>query len=125
MKKIHHAWVICLASLWLYLCNVGLLSNILTIYLPFIEATGIGHSAGSAILSVRSLFSFVTTFFVGYYFRKFSLRTDERFDATQICALLGGGGHRAAAGCTVSAPWPQARQAVLDAIVRIVPDTRL
>ena len=74
MKRIHHAWLICLACLWLYLCNVGLLSNILTIYLPFIEATGISDSAGSAILSVRSLFSFVTTFFVGWYFRKISLR---------------------------------------------------
>jgi MFS family permease len=29
---------------------------------------------GSAILSVRSLFSFVTTFFVGWYFRRISLR---------------------------------------------------
>lgn len=74
MKRIHHAWLICLACLWLYMCNVGLLSNILTIYLPFIEATGISDSAGSAILSVRSLFSFVTTFFVGWYYRKLSLR---------------------------------------------------
>ena len=74
MKRIHYAWLICLACLWLYLCNVGLLSNIMTIYLPFIEATGISDSAGSAILSVRSLFSFVTTFFVGWYFQKLSLR---------------------------------------------------
>jgi len=75
MKKIHYAWVICLGCLWLYLCNVGLLCNLLTIYLPFIEATGISHSAGSAILSVRTLFSFGTTFLVGWYFQKVSLRT--------------------------------------------------
>lgn len=75
MKKIHYAWIICLSCLWLYLCNVGLLCNLLTIYLPFIEATGISHSAGSAILSVRTLFSFGTTFLVGWYFQKISLRS--------------------------------------------------
>ncbi|MBQ5820208.1 MAG: MFS transporter [Clostridia bacterium] len=75
MKRFHYAWVICLACLWMYLCYVGLLSNLLTIYLPFIEATGISHSAGSAILSIRSLFSFLSTILAGWYFQKLSLRT--------------------------------------------------
>ena len=75
MKKFHYAWVICLASLWLFICNMGLCSNILTIYLPFIEATGISDSMGSAILSVRCFSSFLTTFFVGIFYQKFSLRT--------------------------------------------------
>jgi hypothetical protein len=66
--------VICIAGLWLFLCNMGLCSNILTIYLPFIEATGISGGAGSSILSIRCLFSFITTFFVGVYYRKLSLR---------------------------------------------------
>ena len=74
MKRIHHAWLICAACLLLYLCNSGLLINSLSTYLPFIEATGISDSAGSAILSVRSLFSFVTIFFVGWYYQKVSLR---------------------------------------------------
>ena len=34
---------------------------------------------------------------------KFSLRTGPRVNATRACALLGGGGHAAAAGCTVEA----------------------
>ncbi|MBQ5755428.1 MAG: MFS transporter [Oscillospiraceae bacterium] len=46
----------------------------LTVYLPFIEAQGISHSAGSAILSVRCFSSFVTTLFLGVYFEKLSLR---------------------------------------------------
>ena len=75
MKNFHYAWVICLASLWLFICNMGLCSNILTIYLPFIEATGISDSMGSAILSVRCFASFITTFFVGIFYQKFSLRT--------------------------------------------------
>ena len=72
--SVHYAWVICIAGLWLFLCNMGLCSNILTIYLPFIEATGISGGAGSSILSIRCLFSFITTFFVGVYYRKLSLR---------------------------------------------------
>ena len=74
MKQFHYAWVICLACLWLFICNMGLCSNILTLYLPFIEATGISDSMGSAILSVRCFSSFITTFFVGIFYQKFSLR---------------------------------------------------
>jgi phosphoesterase RecJ-like protein len=49
---------------------------------------------------------------------KVSLRTGPRVNATQACALLGGGGHAAAAGCTIEAPLPEARQRMLDAIAR-------
>lgn len=74
MKKPHYAWAICFACLLLYICNLGLCSNIFTVYLPFIESTGISHSAGSAILSVRAIFSFVTTFFIDALYRRISLR---------------------------------------------------
>ena len=50
---------------------------------------------------------------------KFSLRTTPRVNASQICQLLGGGGHAAAAGCTVEAPWAQARNRMLQAIIQI------
>lgn len=75
MKKIHYAWVICLCGLWLFVCNMGLCSNILSVYLPFIEASGLSDSMGSAILSIRCLFSFAVTFLVELYYRKLSLRT--------------------------------------------------
>ena len=74
MKRIHYAWVICLCGMWLFVCNMGLCSNILSVYLPFIEATGISHSMGSAILTVRCLFSFAVTFLVELYYRRLSLR---------------------------------------------------
>ena len=45
---------------------------------------------------------------------KVSLRTDESLNATRTCALLGGGGHAAAAGATVDLPLAEARRAVLD-----------
>ena len=74
MKKPHYAWVVCLCGLWMFVCNMGLCSNILSVYLPFIEAGGLSDSMGSAILSIRCLFSFAVTFLVELYYRKLSLR---------------------------------------------------
>ena len=37
-------------------------------------------------------------------------------------ALLGGGGHAAAAGCTIEAPWAEARDRILGAIAHHAPD---
>ena len=53
---------------------------------------------------------------------KMSVRTGDRVNATEVCRILGGGGHAAAAGCTVEAPWPQAKAAILGAIARTAPD---
>ena len=50
---------------------------------------------------------------------KLSVRTDGILSATQICALLGGGGHAAAAGCTIRATIPEAKAAILDAIRQV------
>ncbi|WP_325200060.1 DHH family phosphoesterase [Oscillibacter sp.] len=56
---------------------------------------------------------------------KFSLRTGPRVNATRVCALLGGGGHAAAAGCTVEAPFAEAKGRMLEAIAQVVPDFTL
>ena len=53
---------------------------------------------------------------------KMSVRTDSRVNATAVCALLGGGGHAAAAGCTVEKPWQEAKEAILGAIAQVAPD---
>lgn len=53
---------------------------------------------------------------------KLSLRTGPRINATEVCRELGGGGHAAAAGCTVEAPWDQVRQQILAAIAHHAPD---
>lgn len=53
---------------------------------------------------------------------KISLRTGERINATRACGLLGGGGHAAAAGCTVEAPWAEAKRRILDAVAQTAPD---
>ena len=47
---------------------------------------------------------------------KFSVRTGPRINASVVCAELGGGGHAAAAGCTVEAPMAEAKQKMLAAV---------
>ena len=53
---------------------------------------------------------------------KMSLRTGPRINATEVCRLLGGGGHAAAAGCTVEAPWAEAKGEILGAVAKTAPD---
>ena len=47
---------------------------------------------------------------------KISLRTGEDYNASEICKLLGGGGHKAAAGATLSCGVEEAKAQVLRAI---------
>ena len=52
---------------------------------------------------------------------KVSLRTGDRVNASEVCGLLGGGGHAAAAGCTLGSDTEQSIAALLDAIRTVVP----
>ncbi len=47
---------------------------------------------------------------------KISVRTAPEYDAAAICAVLGGGGHRAAAGATVPGGLEEAKAAILRAL---------
>ena len=52
---------------------------------------------------------------------KISLRTGARVNATRACALLGGGGHRAASGCVIEhETFDAAKQMILDAIAQAI-----
>ena len=53
---------------------------------------------------------------------KMSVRTGERINATQVCQKLGGGGHAAAAGCTVEAPLDEVKRRILESIAANAPD---
>ena len=50
---------------------------------------------------------------------KLSLRTARGLNASAVCALLGGGGHAAASGCTVYGSVEEAKRAILDAIHQV------
>ncbi len=47
---------------------------------------------------------------------KLSVRTGPDLNASKVCALLGGGGHAAASGCTVDGSVDDAKRAILAAI---------
>ena len=50
---------------------------------------------------------------------KLSVRTSGGLNATRVCALLGGGGHAAAAGCSVQGSLAQAEEAILAAVRQV------
>lgn len=50
---------------------------------------------------------------------KISVRSSPNYDAAAICARLGGGGHRAAAGATVEGGIEAAKAAVLESVSRL------
>lgn len=52
---------------------------------------------------------------------RFSVRADDNTDASQICKKFGGGGHRAAAGCSIYADSPEkAKKAMIQACLEAV-----
>lgn len=55
---------------------------------------------------------------------KISLRTGKHANAAEICRILGGGGHPAAAGCTVSLPLADAIEKIVTIIGETVPGIR-
>ena len=46
---------------------------------------------------------------------RFSVRTGELIDASKICRKFGGGGHWAAAGCSIYADFETAREKMIEA----------
>lgn len=85
MKKLHYAWIVCFAGILMVICNLGLCSNILSVYLPYIEAQGISNSAGSLILTVRCFSSFAFTLIIGKYYEKLSLKNG--ISVGSLCAM--------------------------------------
>ncbi len=50
---------------------------------------------------------------------RMSVRTTDEVDASAICALLGGGGHHAAAGCSFTGTKEEAEAKILEAALKI------
>lgn len=56
---------------------------------------------------------------------KVSLRTHAPANASEICALLGGGGHSRAAGCEIDAPLQKAKKIILDTVEKYFAENSL
>ncbi len=50
---------------------------------------------------------------------KISLRTGGKLNASNVCALFGGGGHPAAAGCSILGSLDEAKRAIVAAIAQV------
>ncbi|MBQ0038568.1 MAG: DHH family phosphoesterase [Clostridiales bacterium] len=51
---------------------------------------------------------------------KISVRSGPRVNATEVCARLGGGGHRAAAGATVEGTMEEVKRKILQSVAEVV-----
>ena len=93
---------------------------LLTVTLEMLEKTGCDTSDLDGIApisrSVEGVVAGVTLKQIAEDKFKVSLRTLEPINASEICNKLGGGGHKAAAGCTLVGDLEQVKVQLLDAI---------
>ena len=54
---------------------------------------------------------------------KISVRTYEPLDASQICSALGGGGHKNAAGCSLTGKLPTVKKKILAVIEKALEES--
>ena len=76
MKKIHYSWLVCAGCALLLFCTSGLSINAFSVYQPYIlQQNAFTNAQSSTIITVRSLFAFLSMLFTGKYYKIFSLRT--------------------------------------------------
>ncbi len=76
MKRVFYGWYVCLGCALLLFCTSGLTINAFTIYQPYIlKQNHFTNAQSSTIIMVRSLFSFISMFLTGAYYKKLSLRS--------------------------------------------------
>ena len=73
--KKNYAWVICIACTLAIFCTAGFCNNMLSVYLPFIQAKDLTSSQGSLIFTIRSSSSLIAMLLINNYYKKFSLKT--------------------------------------------------
>jgi len=44
------------------------------------------------------------------------VRTRSPYDAQEVCAVFGGGGHKLAAGCTIEKTIPEIKEMLMDVV---------
>ena len=93
---------------------------VLSVTTDMLTATGCSESELESIASisrcVEGVVAGVTIKQKDEQLFKISLRTYEPLDASKICMSLGGGGHRAAAGCTVEGTLEEVKEKILAVI---------
>ena len=89
----HYHWVIAFCCFLLVFCNVGLPSTSFNVYQPYIVALpGVGDSAGSIVITVRTFMSLLCMFAVARYYELLDCRLGAAIAScfTVACLLLFG-----------------------------------
>ncbi|MDO4533693.1 MAG: MFS transporter [Coriobacteriia bacterium] len=89
----HYHWVVAFCCFLLVFCNVGLPSTSFNVYQPYIVALpGVGDSAGSVVITVRTFVSLLCMFAVARYYELLDCRLGAAIASvfTVACLLLFG-----------------------------------
>lgn len=74
-KRLHYAWFVCIGCALLLFCTSGLAINAFTIFQPFIlKQNGFTNAQTSLIITMRSLFGFLSMLFVRVWYKHLSMR---------------------------------------------------
>lgn len=69
------SWMVCAGVTLLLFTSVGILSNAFTVFQPYIIARGaMTKSQGSLLVTIKSMFTLLTTMAVPFYYRRVTLR---------------------------------------------------
>ena len=86
----HYHWIVAFCCFLLVFCNVGLPSTSFNVYQPYIVALpGVGDSAGSIIITVRTFVSLLCMFAVARYYELLDCRLGAAIaSAFTVCCLV-------------------------------------
>lgn len=81
----HYGWIICIGCFILNFCALGMCTSTISVYYPYLrDNMGISNTAVSLIPTIRALFSMISIFAAGAYYKK----TGLRIGACASCFLL-------------------------------------
>jgi len=85
MKRRHYAWIICIACTVLQFCNIGLIGNAFSVYLPYLNSVlGLTKTQASTTTTIRCLFALFGMLLVHPYLKKLGFRR-----GVSLASLLG------------------------------------
>lgn len=74
IMKRNYPWIVCFAGMLVIFCTTGFCNNLLSVYLPYIQASGISSAQGSLLFTIRSGASLVAMLIIDRYYDKLTLR---------------------------------------------------
>ncbi len=97
---------------------------IITLTTEMMKSTGADESETEYIVSlprqIEGVMAGVTIKQKGERLCRISVRASDGVDASEICRLFGGGGHKGAAGCSIEASPEETKELIAEAIEKVI-----